>query len=340
MHRIWAAAAGLVIAISAPAAAWSHEHQMVGGPGLGELEAMIWKYTARCALMPDQVLEATDAATGGPRQFPGSLGLAPEWYAGTCDAACKEKVSSCLIALMNRTGKSVRVSLLSAAPSMRRLQPSRDDAGFPHQEGTFFGDVFSREAYACRGREAASAAQVKRFCALEPASCTDLVQFQDAGRCEDVCEMSCSRLPDGSQRCAASACRDPRGRRWQHPVTVYLRNQIEAGNADETKGLAVRDQALEDLDGGDSATFRRVDLGGRAATTFAATFGGGTSPGRIEIWLDGRRRLGVLPVRPTGDREQEQTAILDTAGVTGEHDVVLRLVGGRNLGRLSTIEFR
>ena len=163
------------------------------------------------------------------------MGIAPEWRDGHCDRECQEKVSSCLIALSNRTGKHVQVSVLSASPAMLKssqdLKPGDSDLGFPHQEGAFFGNVFAGEAYACRGSAAEKGAQVKRFCALEPESCTGMAEFTDAGLCEQACDMSCVSLSDGSQRCAANACTDPQGRRWAFHITTYLRNQIEAANA-------------------------------------------------------------------------------------------------------------
>jgi hypothetical protein len=118
------------------------------------LQAMLLKYAARCALRPDQSLDSPPDDSGHVEKLPGALGLAPEWRDGTCDQSCQEKVSSCLIALINRTGKHVQLSLLSNAPSLStKLLPNDDDLGFPHQEGAFFGNVFSGEAYACRGRD-------------------------------------------------------------------------------------------------------------------------------------------------------------------------------------------
>jgi hypothetical protein len=312
-----------------------------------QLQAMLLKYAARCALRADQELEGPADATGARPRFPGSLGIAPEWRDGTCDRACQEKVSSCLIALVNRTGKHVQLSLLSGATAMLKstqsLQAGESDLGFPHQEGAFFGNVFTGEAFTCRGSAAAKGAQVKRFCALEPESCTGLAEFADAGRCEDVCEMSCVSLSDGSRRCAASACSDPRGHRWAFPITTYLRNQIEAGNADFLDGTrAAKDQGVEPLARLGAARYEQVDFGpvGGGVKTFTARVAARRPGARIEIWLDGRKRLGVLAVQRTGAAEQEQSVPVDTRGVSGSHAVVLKLVDATHIARLSTIEFR
>jgi hypothetical protein len=316
----------------------------VAGQQRNEFQAMLLKYAARCALRPDQTLDAPPDASGHADKLPGLLGLAPEWRDGTCDRACQEKVSSCLIALINRTGKHVQLSLLSTAPALSaKLKPNDNDLGFPHQEGAFFGNVFSGEAYACRGRAVEKAAQVKRFCALEPASCTGLAEFIDAGRCEDACEMRCTRLSDGSQRCAATSCKDPQGRRWSAPITTYLRNRIEAGNADELDGTrAAKDEAFEPRAKLGAARFERVDFGrdGGAVHTFTAHLAAQHAGARIEVWLEDGKRLGILDVKSTGNAEQDQTVAIDARGVSGSHGVVLKLFDATKIGRISTIEFR
>ena len=190
------------------------------------LKMMLLKYTARCALAPSQSLEATDPDTGARVVFPGSLGLGPEWLDGTCGAECQEKVSACLLGLTNRTGRHVDLSLSSAATSLAdELRPSDTDIAYPNQEGVFFGNIFSGHGYACAGRDAHKAPQVQRFCAVNPESCSGLVPLRSAGRCEDVCELVCSQLSDGTRRCAASSCRDPDGRVWRNPLTVHLHDK-------------------------------------------------------------------------------------------------------------------
>jgi hypothetical protein len=229
-----------------------------------------------------------------------------------------------------------------AASMSPALLPSDQDRGYPHQEGVFFGNVFSSEAFACHGRGAAKAAQVKRFCAVDPASCSGFAQFVDAGPCDDVCTMSCQKLSDGSERCAAVSCTDPKGRAWAFPITTYLRNQIEASNADALTGATATDDGLTDLDGGDSATFKGVDFGAAPGSvrTFAAAISTPRAGGRIEVGLVGGRRLGVLKLKAGGREPKVQTTTLDTAGVSGANDVVLTFVGGKKLGRLVSIEFQ
>jgi hypothetical protein len=310
---------------------------------LDEERWMLLKYTARCALAEGQFLESAEANGARARRFPGSLGLAPEWRDGTCGSDCQEKVSACLVALTNRTGKHVELSLLSGSPSLGvAFRPSAADASFPHQEGAFFGNVFSGQAFTCRGRDAAKAPQVKRFCAVVPESCSGLAAYRDAGRCQDVCHQECRTLPDGSERCAATVCRDPDGHVWRYPITAYLRNRIEAGNADSISGSKRKNQELDSLDRGDSARFELVDFGRRprSVSTLALQITGRHGGGRVEAWLDGKRRLGTLAVRDTAGIAEEQRAPLATKGITGRHSLILKVVAGRDIGRLSTVELR
>jgi hypothetical protein len=305
-------------------------------------QAMLWKYTARCALRADQGLEATVGA-GEKVTFKGELGLAPQWRDAGCDRSCQERISSCLFALTNATGKHVKVSLLSGAPDLAPVMgPSDSDREYPFQEGAFFGDMFAGQAFVCRGHDVHKGAQVKRFCALEPALCSGLAHFSDAGLCDDTCEMACSRLGDGTQRCVAVRCLDPQGRMWDHPITTYMRNRIEAGNADAVEGIAVSDTSLERLQDGGQATYRTVDFGVTPGATRSvlAHVAASKRGGRIEVWLDGRRLLGALEVPETADAVQDIRARLDARGVAGTHDVVLKFAGLDASARLTDVAFR
>lgn len=154
--------------------------------------------------------------------------------------------------------------------------------------------------------------------------------------------MSCKKLSDGSERCAAVSCRDPAGRSWAFPITTYLRNRIEAANADTISGATVTDDGLTDLDDGDSATWKAIDFGVAAGGVrrFVATVAGARTGGRIEVWIDGARRLGSLALKKSGADPKPQETTLGAAGVSGAHDVTLKFLGGKRLGTLTAIEFR
>jgi hypothetical protein len=196
-----------------------------GKPGVRDgmwLAGQVLRYTARCALRPDQTLVTEEGRDGKPLQLRGEFGLAPEWQRGECAAQCQERVSACLLAHMNRSGAHVTINMLGAPSWGSRFTPSDADIRFPYQEGAFFGNVFSGLAFVCRGREVKKAPAIGRFCALEPSTCQGITRLADVGACQDACEMSCARLSDGSQRCVAISCRDPGGRRWSSPLTVYV----------------------------------------------------------------------------------------------------------------------
>ncbi len=306
-------------------------------------QALLWKYTARCALRADQELEAPAGRGSEKLKFKGSLGLAPEWREGRCDDACQEKVSSCLAALTNQTGDHVQLSLLSAAPSLASLMSANEnDLAYPFQEGAFFGNVFAGEAYVCRGRDADKGAQLKRFCALAPGLCSGIAKFSDAGPCEQSCEMSCTALSDGSARCAAVRCRDPKGRVWSHPITTYLRDRIEAGNADAISGAASRDSGLEELHDGGWAIYRKVDFGRRpgGVRRVVASVRAAEGGGHIEVWLDGGRRLAVLRVRSTGGVVKDLAAAAEARGLSGQHDLLLTFSGLHAAARVADIALR
>ena len=316
-----------------------------GGP-TGQLtaqQALLWKYTARCALRADQELEAPAGPNGEKLKFKGSLGLAPAWREGKCDDACQEKVSSCLAALTNQTGDHVQLSLLSAAASLAPLMSANEnDLAYPFQEGAFFGNVFAGEAYVCRGRDAEKGAQLKRFCALTPGLCSGIAKFVDAGPCERSCEMSCTGLSDGTARCAAVRCRDPKGRVWNHPITTYLRDRIEAGNADAISGAESRDAGLERLRDGGWAIYRHVDFGRRpgGVRTVIATVSTAEGGGHIEVWLDGGRRLAVLQIPSTGGVPKDLAAASDARGLSGQHDLLLTFSGLPAGARVTEIALR
>ena len=312
-------------------------------PALNPQQAMMWKYTARCALRADQKLESPPGPDGATFKFRGQMGLAPQWREGKCDGACQEKVSACLAALTNQTGDHVNLSLMSAAPSLKDvMSPSENDLAYPFQEGAFFGNVFAGQAWVCRGQDADKGAQLKRFCAIAPAICSGIATFGDAGPCAHSCQMSCTKLSNGTERCAAVSCRDPKGRVWAHPITTYLRDRIEAGNADTIAGAVPRESGLEGVKNGGQALYRHVDFGrpGSPVRSFVANALIASGGGRIEVWLSGQRRLGVLSVRSTGGVYLDFETAIDTTGLSGQHDLMLRFEGLRPGARLREIGLR
>jgi hypothetical protein len=309
--------------------------------GMTELKSMLLKYVARCALDAGQGLAGPDAGVAD-RSFPGLIGLAPEWLSGKCGADCQERVSACLLAFVNRTGKHVEISLTSAAPSMiGKLVPNAQDKPYPHQEGAFFGNMWTGKAFACRGAQSRKGPQVKRFCAADPASCSsELATFVDAGRCVDVCQMRCFAIDRAEQRCAAVSCRDPAGVVWQHPITTLVRNKMEAANADQVSAALITDSGLRPQNASARATFEAIDFGtdSRKPRTFVLTFDGAAPGAEVEVWLGDERMLGAARATASAAGIQRLRISLGPSPLVGAHPIVLRLRGGASLGQLNEIE--
>jgi hypothetical protein len=311
---------------------------------IGQMRAMLLKYAARCALEPNQKLSPpADAGSPTPQSFPGLIGVAPEWLDGTCDLECQQRVSSCLLALVNRTGRHVSVSLSSAAPSLlKKMSPNADDRPFPHQEGAFFGNVWTGQAFSCQGAQVKKGPQVKRFCASNPDTCgSGSSIFIGTGTCADACQMRCFPIGGGEQRCAAVSCRDPQGHVWDHPITVFMRNKIEAANADDVASTQRLENGLRPGASNATATFNLVDFGGSAADrVFVGELQGAKKGAQVEVWLDESRKLGAATVAHSKPGKQTIEIPLKTKDITGPNRVVLRLLGGGALGLLTDIDFR
>lgn len=297
------------------------------------------KYAVHCAL--PQGTSFTFTSAGKTVTYPGRVGLAPEWAEGLCDVACQEKMSSCLAAHFNRTGKHVNLNLVSAAPSMEKtIGADGDDLTYPAQEGAFFGNFWSDEVFACQGREVTAAAQVKRFCAADPQSCN--TQLKDAGSCLQACDFSCGPGTSGRKVCSAVSCRDPSGRVWHNPITVFVRNKIEAGNADRTQGASQDGEDLVKLSAGAEATYSQVDFGGRdrPKKEFVALVKDTTPGTGLELWVDGKTRVATLKTPVVKGNGREIAVSLRAAKLQGRHDVTLKVTGAGQVGRLSHIEVR
>ena len=134
------------------------------------------KYLASCALDAGTVLTARHE--GVDYEFPGGIGLAPEWHSRAMTEEEQRWVSACMLSRTNFFGTRVEISMRSDFPSRAEgLQIWRDeDAAFTQEEGTFFGNLFAADpvAYVCSpahsdATRALIAAQ-HRICALPAAT--------------------------------------------------------------------------------------------------------------------------------------------------------------------------
>jgi hypothetical protein len=141
-----------------PLGTWrTKDEAVVNSPSLEQLLARPAglehvEYLALCALDRGTELVTRDSA-GAEVSFPGLYGLAPEWVNDGCGPSCQRWMTACLVAHANAFGYRVEISLRGAHPGFAW---DRDiEAGYPVQEGAFYGNVFDREqpvAYACAGR--------------------------------------------------------------------------------------------------------------------------------------------------------------------------------------------
>jgi hypothetical protein len=170
------------------------------------------KYVVSCAL-PDGA-GVTVKVDGTTYQFPGSIGLAPDWGRrdGSCDGSCQRWVSACVLARVDAAGVEREISIRGDNPALRPTWHELRD--YPRREATYYGNIFAdREPrYLCLSPGATSDARV---CGPSLDDCPMTV----AGSCDDVC----------ADRGAFGTFQDCRtGRRWggggvyAETVTVFL----------------------------------------------------------------------------------------------------------------------
>ena len=105
---------------------------------------------ANCALRPDQYFRFTWTDAQGQthhEDYPGLIGLAPQWAAGPLDELGKRMVSACLAARVNYYEVPVMISLRSERPPLKPAPKSTEIRDFPHVEGAFWGNLFTDQPY-------------------------------------------------------------------------------------------------------------------------------------------------------------------------------------------------
>jgi len=130
-------------------------------------------YLIRCALPADRTI--TVKTWDGQRvSMSGELGLAPEWETGQCETDCQEKVSACLLALVNGSGQHISITL-SAAWANGPLGELPDPSLL--REAVFFGNVFTDppEAYVAIHRDWAQALRWRALSGRPRTDGTDLI---------------------------------------------------------------------------------------------------------------------------------------------------------------------
>ena len=183
-------------------------------------------YLAKCALNPEDILVAEH--DGVTYEFPGLLGVAPEWEHAPLTPALQRWVSGCLLAHVNAFDTSVPISLRAAEKLQFDISESVE---FPVYEATFFGNLFNVDQvmYACTGdmpevANVLSDDRVLRACsdATNPDG-TSACELVTMGRCRDVCTAKAPGM--GWAGCNGGDAN------YVEAVSVYLRTTVpEHGN--------------------------------------------------------------------------------------------------------------
>jgi hypothetical protein len=207
-----------------------------------------------------------------------------------------------------------------------------------------FGNLFQTppQMYTCAGTESAKAEQVKRHC-IGGLGC-DL--FTKTAPCATACTQTCTKGPGGKMNCSASSCRSPNGTNWAAPITIFLRNKIEAGNFDATGGSTFGNGvmpmtvtggtvAITGVDDEDWIQTNDVQFGNAGSvTTFAATLATVNAGNVIELHLDALTgpTIATITTTSTGSlgTEKVMTAPVASAGISGKHTVFVRFNGSAN----------
>jgi hypothetical protein len=147
-----------------------------------------FSYVVNCALPASETLDLEIQGTA--YQFPGGLGLAPEWgqKGGVCDESCKQWVSACVISRLDYTGTRTEISIRGDNPALT-VSPS-ELSSYTNREATYYGDIFESpmKIYACLSP---GKTEDPRVCGPSIAGCgVDVL-----GSCSQLCG---APRPDGS----------------------------------------------------------------------------------------------------------------------------------------------
>lgn len=97
-------------------------------------------YIVKCALPEGESI--TVDFLGLSHTFEGHIGIAPEWTTGALSPQNRRWLSACVLAHVNLSTASVPILLRGNHPALAPTEP-HDSASFSHQEGAFYGDIFT-----------------------------------------------------------------------------------------------------------------------------------------------------------------------------------------------------
>ncbi len=113
-------------------------------------------YLARCALASGDYFDKQDNY-GNWHRYYGALGVGTSYKDNSCDSACQQRISACMMAHMNSTGANVPIFINAdpdKMPSVGMSKPDEAGSDAHTMEGVFFGNVLASnppEAYYVKG---------------------------------------------------------------------------------------------------------------------------------------------------------------------------------------------
>ena len=171
------------------------------------------KYVVSCAL--DDGDGFSMRIDGVKYDFPGQLGLAPQWGRehGSCDGSCQRWVSACVLARVDAAGVKRTISLRG---QNRALLPDAGELrGYTDREATYYGNLFVHDQprFLCLSPGKTGD---PRVCGDSMASCPMTV----VGACDDAC--ADDHGPFGSFGNCSDHGRPGRGTLYHEAITVFL----------------------------------------------------------------------------------------------------------------------
>jgi len=176
------------------------------------LSRELLKYIVSCALDEDD--EVSFKIDGKKYEFPGSLGLAPDWgkKIGSCDGECQRWVSACVLARVDHAGVKRMISIRGENKALR--PDDKELRRYTDREATYYGNLFvkNQPRYLCLSPGKTSD---ERVCGDSLDDCPMTV----VGSCDDACA-------DEGRYDAFEDCSDKgrarRGTTYHESITVFL----------------------------------------------------------------------------------------------------------------------
>jgi hypothetical protein len=175
----------------------------------------IVKYMVKCALPTGHTLTKQDQ-NGVSYDFPGMLGVAPEWETNSCGTDCQERVSACMLAHVNNSGQHISIWLDGPDTGIGW----GSSTNYPYQEGAFFGNLFPNpwQGYYCIGKDLDSGSVPGR---IGPPLASNVYTNPYGGGVP--CRNACTITNEGYTNCSDYSPISPytSGHKWTHVVTVW-----------------------------------------------------------------------------------------------------------------------